>query len=225
MANIKLIETEDGSHSLVNLDLNEGYHSLRGARSESIHVFIEAGLKYLLEQKPAEKIHIFEVGFGTGLNAWLTYEYASHHPDTKFYYESIETLPLEREFYEKLNFSEDTIFQKMHEVSWGEQHVFGNFMLTKQHQSLQEYSVHEPKADLIYFDAFAPSKQPELWEKAMLEKCFRILAPEGVLVTYSAKGQLKRDLESLGFQVETLPGALGKKEMVRARKMNFVSPS
>ena len=224
MANIKLIETEDGSHTLVNLDLNEGYHSLKGARGESMHVFIEAGLRYFQKLKPANSISIFEVGFGTGLNAWLSYEYAAQNPNTKFYYESIETLPVEREIYEKLNFSEDTVFQSLHEVSWEEQHVFGNFLLTKKLQSLREFHVVDQAYDIVFFDAFAPSKQPEMWEKPMLEKCYQMLSPEGIFVTYSARGQVKRDLASLGFHVETLTGAMGKKEMVRARKTNQESP-
>lgn len=216
--NYKIITTEDGSHSLHNVELNESYHSLRGAMGESLHVFIEAGLKFIHQEKKIKNISVFEVGFGTGLNAWLTWQYAIEN-NLPVEYKSIETSPLSKDIYSGLNYGEPDKFFQLHECPWEKYVAFENFSLEKSNQSLEEIELHEVHFDLIYFDAFAPSKQPEIWSIENLEKCFRSLKPGGILVTYCAQGQFKRNLAALGFEVQTLPGALGKKEMVRGVKL------
>ena len=221
---IQIITTGDGSHSLLNTALNETYHSVHGARRESVHVFLKNGLEYFLEKNSKETIHIFEVGFGTGLNALLTAEFAQDRQQ-KISYTSIEAFPLSIEIVDRLNYPasdhEKGIFQKLHTVPWeGEASINDFFALKKIKTTLQQIQVRENSLDVIFFDAFAPSKQPELWEITMLEKVCRALTSGGIFTTYCAKGQLKRDLKSLGLFVETLPGPPGKKEMVRALKIS-----
>jgi len=217
---IEIIQTSDGSHSLLNTDLNETYHSHHGAVQESMHVFINHGLHFFLKDHPTEVARIFEVGFGTGLNVYLTIL----HCNSKVHYTSIEAFPLSDSIWLNLNYastqSEKEIFSKLHRAVWNEdQSISDNFTLRKLQTSLQLVDLTPAAFDVIYFDAFAPNKQPEMWEMPILEKVTRALVEGGVLVTYCAKGQLKRDLKSLGMQVETLTGPPGKKEMVRALKI------
>ncbi len=218
--NLSLVLTSDGSHSLLNKELNETYHSLHGAVQESLHVFIKMGLEFFLQQSRPEVVRIFEVGFGTGLNALLTSQFAITH-NVNVLYTSIEAYPLSKEVARQLNYatlSDDVgTFERLHSTAWGQElQVTSRFTLNKVHARLQE---HDPAPmDIIFFDAFAPAKQPEMWEPALLNKVCKALTPDGVFVTYSAKGQLKRDLRTLGLAVETLSGPPGKKEMVRAVK-------
>lgn len=221
---IQIITTGDGSHSLLNTALNETYHSVHGARRESLHVFIKNGLEYFIEKNSHETIQIFEVGFGTGLNALLAASFAESEKQ-KISYTSIEAFPLTNGIVDQLNYAESDrekeVFQKLHSALW-EQDVSVNdfFTLKKTKTTLQQIQLREKIFDVIFFDAFAPSKQPELWEIPMLEKVCRALRPDGIFTTYCAKGQLKRDLRSLGLLVETLAGPPGKKEMVRALKIS-----
>ncbi len=203
--NVKLITTSDGSHSLLNTELDETYHSRHGAVQESMHVFIRNGLEYL----PLDEVNIFEVGFGTGLNALLAAQSGK-----KINYTSIEAFPLEEEVYSQLNYEPKDLLLKLHRNSQLETR---NFKLNKIHTTLQSIQL-EPVYNIIFYDAFAPSKQPEMWELPMIEKACNALMPGGLFVTYCAKGQLKRDLKSLGMEVETLAGPPGKKEMVRGTK-------
>ena len=221
---IQIITTGDGSHSLLNTALNETYHSVHGAKRESVHVFIKNGLEYFLDKNSKETVQIFEVGFGTGLNALLTAGFAAGSQQ-KVSYTSIEAFPLSVEIVDQLNYPESdhekNIFQKLHTVPWEEEASINDFFtLKKIKTTLQQIQFRENSFDMIFFDAFAPSKQPELWEIDILEKVCRALKTGGVFTTYCAKGQLKRDLKSLGFLVETLPGPPGKKEMVRALKIS-----
>ena len=218
---VKIITTSDGSHSLLNETLNETYHSVHGAMQESVHVFIRNGLEYALS-KNSLPIAIFEVGFGTGLNALLTLQYAKTHQQ-KIHYTTIEPMPVAEEIWSRLNYSSvldlEEQYKALQNSEWEvEQTIAFNFSLLKLRVTLQQVDIREQSIDLVYYDAFAPSKQPELWELPMLEKMLTGLKPGGLLVTYCAKGQLKRDLKSLGLTVETLPGPPGKKEMVRATK-------
>lgn len=220
---IQIITTGDGSHSLLNTALNETYHSVHGARRESVHVFLKNGLEYFLEKNSTETIQIFEVGFGTGLNALLTAAFAEGQKQ-KAFYTSIEAFPLPTEIVSQLNYAESdyekNIFQKLHAVSWDEEVSINPFFtVQKIKTTLQEIQLHDNTFNVIFYDAFAPNKQPELWEIPMLGKVCRALKSGGVFATYCAKGQLKRDLKSLGLLVETLPGPPGKKEMVRALKI------
>jgi tRNA U34 5-methylaminomethyl-2-thiouridine-forming methyltransferase MnmC len=218
---LKIITTSDGSHSLLNEELNETYHSIHGAIQESAHVFIESGLEYA-EENFTTPVSIFELGFGTGLNALLTLRHSLQH-QKKIQYTSIEESPLREEIWSQLNYAPlinlTHEFEAMHRATWGtSQHITPDFSLLKLHATFQQFDIPYQRYELIYYDAFAPSKQPELWSYSILEKISHGLKPGGVIVTYCAKGQLKRDLASLGLIVETLPGPPGKKEMVRAVK-------
>jgi tRNA U34 5-methylaminomethyl-2-thiouridine-forming methyltransferase MnmC len=220
---IQIITTGDGSHSLLNTTLNETYHSVHGAKRESVHVFVKHGLEFFIERYPTDVVKIFEVGFGTGLNALLTAAFADAFKQ-KISYTSVEAFPLSSEIWTQLNYTETDndriLFSTIHSSPWEiENPVTDFFKLRKLKTTLQEISYDE-NFDLIYFDAFAPSKQPELWEISVLKKVYDALKTNGVFVTYCAKGQLKRDLKTLGFLVETLPGPPGKKEMVRALKIS-----
>ncbi len=223
--NFEIITTSDGSHSLLNTQLNETYHSIHGAIQESVHVFIKSGLEYLAQKNPQTEIKILEVGFGTGLNALLTLQYSLDHL-TKISYESLEAFPIAYETALQLNYPKalsflqaEKHFLQLHQSPWDEQvEISNSFSLYKRHAKLEEANLATEKFDLIYFDAFAPSKQPEMWELSILKKIERSMKSGGVLVTYCAKGQLKRDLRSLGLIVETLPGPPGKFQMVRALK-------
>lgn len=220
---LKIITTEDGSHSLYDEKLNETYHSTRGARGESMHVFIKEGLEYWQAKNKAKKVRILEVGLGTALNAFLTAQYAESY-QIKIHFTSFEPFPIKREIYEKLNFSQEIkgreLLLKIHKSEWEQEvELSSHFTLFKKAQRLEEL-VSSQKFDLIYFDAFAPSKQPEIWSLENIQKCYRQLEKGGILTTYCAQGQFKRNLLEAGFQVETLQGAMGKKEMVRAIKIN-----
>lgn len=218
---IEIITTADGSSSLLNVSLNETYHSVHGAIRESLHVFVQSGLMPLVRGDRAE-ISILEIGLGTGLNALLTLQHAGSHRKSVNYV-AIEPYPLSENILSGLNYPQALRladeYQAIHLSEW---HagipLTPYFTLSKEQATLQEAILGIHKFDLVYFDAFAPSKQPELWELPMLKKVVDAMKPGGVFVTYCAKGQLKRDLKSLALNVETLPGPPGKKQMVRASK-------
>ncbi|MEQ8626475.1 tRNA (5-methylaminomethyl-2-thiouridine)(34)-methyltransferase MnmD [Ekhidna sp.] len=218
---IKIITTEDGSHSLFDEELNETYHSTRGARGESMHVFIREGLEHWLSGNQTEEIRILEIGLGTGLNAFLTAQFAERHSQ-KIHFTSLEPFPIEKEIYENLNLyqseEERGLLLKIHESNWEqESKISSNFTLQKTKSKLEDFTTSN-SFHIIYFDAFAPSKQPEVWSLENLKKCFSLLDRGGILTTYCAQGQFKRNLIEGGFKVETLQGAMGKKEMVRGVK-------
>ncbi len=220
---IELRSTADGSHTLYNPQLDETYHSIHGAVQESMHVFIKAGLEYLLEIK--KDLWVLEVGLGTGLNAWLTIN-SVLHSDAKIHYVGVEPFPVEQSLVEKLNYPDylqsseyrSRLFYQLHKVEWEKFiNLTPQFEIRKMPYTLEDFR-SQWIFDLVYFDAFAPAKHPELWQKPMLQKIFDITAPGGILLTYSAKGQFKRDLKEVGWNVETLPGPPGKREMTRAVK-------
>jgi tRNA U34 5-methylaminomethyl-2-thiouridine-forming methyltransferase MnmC len=220
---IEVRSTRDGSHTLYNSDLDENYHSVHGAVQESIHVFIKAGLDYLLEIK--KDIWVLEVGLGTGLNAWLTLNEVLH-TDARIHYVGVEPFPIDQATVEQLNYPHflhsseyrSRLFYQLHQAAWEKfVQVTPEFELRKMPYTLEDFK-SQWIFDLIYFDAFAPSKHPDIWQKPMLQKLFDITAPGGILLTYCAKGQFKRDLKEIGWKVETLPGPPGKREMTRAVK-------
>jgi len=224
---VKIITTEDGSHSLFVPELNETYHSFHGAYRESVHVFMLYGLEAWYMKNPNRfPIRVFEVGFGTGLNAWLSMVWAEQYK-VPLLYHSIEPFPLEKEVYSRLNYTQvdPTIseyalyFNRLHQAPWNEGAVMSEYFNMKKDITTLEEAVLFP-ADVVLFDAFAPSKQPELWTKEMLDKVVDTMNPGGVFVTYCAQGQLKRNLKELGLEVETLPGPPGKKEMTRAWRLD-----
>ncbi len=222
MNQIHLIETKDGSSSLLNVSLNETYHSTHGAIQESKHVFIESGLKPFLIFKKSE-LSILEIGFGTGLNTLLTL-LATEQRSIKIYYETVEAFPLENDIIATLNYPKflhaENVFEKIHRSHWNEaEEIVANFKLNKRAIKLEEAVFEREKFDLIYFDAFAPAKQPELWELPILKKVAIAMKQNSIFVTYCAKGQVRRDLISLGLTVEKLPGPPGKREMLRAKKI------
>jgi tRNA U34 5-methylaminomethyl-2-thiouridine-forming methyltransferase MnmC len=217
----EIVITGDGSTTVYVPGLNEHYHSIHGAVAESRHVFIQNGLHYL-NKNP---ITIFEVGFGTGLNAFLSYQYSQHFNREVNYY-ALEKYPLDNKIVSCLNFpailaasvSDRAIYIMMHTTGWGKRIALTPcFTLCK---ILADLTVFCPdfNYDLIFFDAFSPDRQPEMWTGEVFEKLFNHLFPDGILVTYCAKGSIKRLLKSTGFQVETLAGPPGKREMIRASK-------
>ncbi len=221
MSDLTIITTSDGSHSLFNPLLNETYHSVHGAIQESQHVFIQQGLKYWLAHNPSKDIRILEIGFGTGLNAFLTL-LDLQNSGYRIYYESWEAFPLPIDLAVQLNYPIQLgaidVFAQLHQSEWNAfVSITPEFILYKRlGDILKDPLPGADSFDLIYYDAFAPSKQPQLWTFDVLKKVVDAMSPAGVWVTYCAKGQLKRDLKSLGLTVETLTGPPGKKEMVRA---------
>jgi tRNA U34 5-methylaminomethyl-2-thiouridine-forming methyltransferase MnmC len=215
--------TQDGSHTLFSEEFNEIYHSRRGAWQESKHVFIQSGLEYALQTKNALKI--LEIGFGTGLNAILTLEkvYQSNY---QIEYWGIEPLPVNLALIEQLNYQDfltnavfKDYFKQLHQVDWHKKNeLLPNFILQKIQINFEDWEAEENLFDLIYFDAFAPAKQPAMWQTEVFEKLYNLLISKGLLVTYCAKGQIKRAMKSVGFEVQTLPGPPGKREMIRAIK-------
>ena len=220
----EIVTTADGSHTILSNKFGVTYHSKYGAITESDHVFIKAGLDFLYPRK--NKIRVFEMGFGTGLNPILLMLYAKYHSG-HFSYLGIEKYPLPNSTVSKLNYNECLqlsddelqIFIAMH-ASNDFTHSFlqSEFSFEKRMIDLEEFSLPKQSIDLIFFDAFAPNSQSELWTPKILEKCFNMCAADSVLVTYCAKGQLRRDLQSVGFSVERIPGPPGKREMLRASK-------
>lgn len=223
--NLKLIITDDGSHSLYDEHLKETYHSSHGAFKEAIHVFMLYGLDSWVAEYPGKKpIRVFEVGFGTGLNAWLTLVWAEQNQIPVLYH-SIEPYPLSEEIYTQLNYGDqdDAIFhykpylQRLHKAAWNEGIVMSEyFNMKKENVTLDEVKLYP--TDVVFYDAFAPSKQPEMWSKELLEKVYQAMNPGAILTTYCATGQLRRDLKDVGFEVESHPGPPGKKEITRGWK-------
>lgn len=217
----EIIVTKDGSTTIYFPDINETYHSKFGAIIESNHVFIDMGLK-LFSDKP--EVSILEIGFGTGLNALLTIIESAKNKQNIFY-TGVDAYPVALTEIQQLNFVselnnqiEQELFDKMHTSNWDEQiKLTDHFNLTKKEQFFQQID-DQNVFDLIYFDAFGYRIEPELWSKTIFEKMYRALKPNGVLVTYACRSSIKLDMISIGFKVEKLPGAPGKREMLRASK-------
>ena len=219
MSDIEIIITGDGSNSLFNKSLNETYHSTHGALQESNHVFIKNGLHYFFENNDVSQVNILEVGFGTGLNALLTLQQAETL-GRSIHYTTIETNPLGVDVWSQLNYGSNDYqhdqFNRIHQAKWEkDESIDANFTILKRKISLQYVELAGSNYHIIYYDAFAPNKQPSMWTVDVLSKVVETMAERAVFVTYCAKGQLKRDLASLGLRVETLQGPPGKKEMVR----------
>ncbi|MFN4298681.1 MAG: tRNA (5-methylaminomethyl-2-thiouridine)(34)-methyltransferase MnmD [Thermaurantimonas sp.] len=220
----QLAETKDGSSTLINTQLQQSYHSMHGAIQESMHVFIKEGLLYYLEKFPNQNIEIFEMGYGTGLNAMLTYVETSKH-QVYVVYKAAELFPIQSELAKKLNYidllglteSQFTSFHTFDTKSFS--YVSANFKIELLKTPFEIYQPTENSIDLIYFDAFSPSAQPELWTIEAMDKCYKMLRSPGVWVTYSAKGAVRRALREVGFQVQKIPGPPGKREMLRALKI------
>ena len=219
----ELLKTGDGSTTLHLPKWNEQYHSKHGAIQEALHVFIEHGFQYFYNQETPSSIAVLEIGFGTGLNALLTYLASKEKDALHVDYTGLEAYPVALNEIETLNFAEQLGISKseyttLHSGVWEEAEVISDrFNLTKKNIRFEDFTSSED-FDLIYFDAFGPRVQPELWETAIFEQMFAALKPNGVLVTYSAKGEVRRTMQRVGFTVERLPGPPGKREMLRAVK-------
>ena len=216
----RIFVTADGSHSMFSKEHGVSYHSKHGAIQETQHVFIDAA--YHFKSSHQNQLSILEIGFGTGLNAFMTW-LESEKNNHQIQYTAIEAFPISMEEATNLNYAEslqqDTSkFLKLHQSPWGETISLNhNFSFTKNKIKFEELEFRD-QFDIIYFDAFAPNAQPELWEISILQKMFDALKKDGVLTTYCAKGVVKRTLKSVGFIIEAIPGPPGKREMTRAIK-------
>lgn len=215
----QLVITADGSTTIHLPEWNENYHSKHGAIQEAMHVFIKMGLSLFYD---CNEVSILEIGFGTGLNAYLTL-LNSQDKNLHIYYEGVEAYPVSNEevahcnFPNQLNYSRD-IFDKIHQVSWEVPTAINDeFTLNKRKLYFNQISA-DNQFNLIYFDAFGPRVQPELWTVLQFQILFKALKKQGILVTYSAKGSVRRALQEVGFNVERLAGPPGKREMLRATK-------
>ncbi len=214
----EILITSDGSSTIHLPDWNEQYHSKNGSINETYHVFINNGLKEVKH----DEVTILEIGFGTGLNCFITFLEAKK----RINYIGVEAYPVTADEVEKMNFisvlnaeKESDIFKKMHDVSWEKQHQITNmFFLEKRKQFFEDIN-DKNTFDLIYFDAFGARVQPQLWTVEIFKKMFKALKENGILVTYSAKGSVRRAMQEVGFVVERLPGPPGKREMLRAKKI------
>lgn len=213
----EIVQTADGSSTIFLPEIGEHYHSTYGAVQESMHVFLSSGL----EKCSKTPLTIFEVGFGTGLNALLTAD--SHWAkEKKIHYITVEKYPVSETIWQQLQFpsGEPSLFEALHRSVWeAKTPIHHGFDLQKLQRDLLTIDFRQlPLFDLIYFDAFSPDKQPELWSLAVFEKLYRQCNPEAVLVTYCAKGQVRRNMQQAGFVAERLPGPPGKREMLRGVK-------
>lgn len=223
MTKRKAITTADGSTTLFDPDSGEHFHSMNGAIEESMHVFIENGLKLVMTQRP--KIKILEFGFGTGLNALLTYK-SVLTSGMVCDYTSLDAFPLSHFEVSQLNFCHnqellpfETVFKQMHESEWAHfQSIDPNFRLKKIEIDFRAFKSPPDRFNLIYFDAFSPVVQPELWSVQIFNEVYNCLETNGILVTYSANGLVKRALRESGFTVKRLSGPPGKRHMILAIK-------
>ena len=219
--NLELVNTYDGSNSLKNLIINDSYHSKYGAINESKHIFINNGLKRISKKK----IRVLEIGFGTGLNALLTQLYCDKKKQNIIYH-TIDNLPLKKDTYSSLNYCDQLkidkdIFLKIHNSLWENEIELSNFFVLKKINCDFTKKLFNEKYDLIYFDAFSPSKQPEMWVLDNFKKLYNCLNRNGVLITYSSKGDVKRTIKEVGFNVFSVEGPTGKREITLACKNWF----
>lgn len=215
----EVIRTADGSNTIFIPEMDENYHSGHGALQEALHVFIMNGLRKLSDHN---EIAVFEMGFGTGLNALLSLIESEQKP---IHYVGIEAYPVEEELITQIGYEEfvdpkyHSLFHKMHAVSWNEKHALTpHFSFEKLLEKIELHNPREGSFDIVFYDAFGPRAQAAMWNPDILEKMYRMLKSGGFLVTYCAKGQVKRDLKALGFTVEAVPGPPGKREMTLAWK-------
>jgi tRNA U34 5-methylaminomethyl-2-thiouridine-forming methyltransferase MnmC len=214
--------TGDGSVTIHIPEWDEQYHSKHGAIQEAQHVFIQTGLRYFCALSQAQDLVILEIGFGTGLNAFLT-SLEAEELERNITYDGVEAYPVSSEEVRALNYAEmlgivDTSFLKLHAVPWETpQAITSKFNLNKQQKRFKDIT-NTDRYHLIYFDAFGARVQPELWTEEIFSIMFAALKEDGVLVTYAAKGSVRRAMQAVGFKVERLPGPPGKREMLRTTK-------
>ena len=220
MKEINIEVTEDGSHTLYLPEMDEHYHSTHGAVQESEHVYIQTGLRECAKKQ----LNILEIGFGTGLNALLTYRYAKTNNLEIFYY-TTELFPLEERFVKQFNYVENEdekeFFQRLHQCEWEKEvQLTPEFTIFKNHTDItsEDSLQSSKKINLVYFDAFGPDKQPEMWDERIFHHIYNMCNDAAILATYCAKGEVRRRMQRAGFLVERLPGPPGKREILRGRK-------
>ncbi len=220
---VEIIPTEDGSATLYTEQFDEHYHSIHGAEQESQLIYLTYGLEHRLQSLAVEhtdSVQILEMGFGTGLNAWLTL-LKSLDLKQKVHYTTIEKFPIDLAVAEGLGYAkteeEKSLFLKLHQAEWGRD-VFINeyFTIHKRAEDLLDYKADEDCFDVIYFDAFSPNRQPELWAEEVFQYLAKIGKQGAVLTTYCAMGEVRRRLQRSGFVMERLAGPVGKREVLRA---------
>lgn len=242
----QIVETADGSNSVIAEQFGVTYHSRHGAVQETQHVFMQAALyekmEMLKDLTPRPKLHILEMGFGSGLNALMTCLEAFKR-EWQIHYTTLEAYPIPPEIARKVGhgayfgaikekyFSENsvtkttlnpnTLFQDLHDIEWNKVVTLHSFFSFEKRDTPLENFENTNFADIVFFDAFAPQSQPELWDKNSMQKIYNILKIDGLMTTYCAQGEFKRTLKSIGFKVEPLPGPIGKREMTRARKLRL----
>jgi tRNA U34 5-methylaminomethyl-2-thiouridine-forming methyltransferase MnmC len=217
--------TEDGSHSIYSEQFGVAYHSTHGAIQETQHIFIEAALRYFTQKNSVDKVKILDIGFGTGLNVFMTFLEAQNQ-GFEIDLTTVEAYPLSISTAEQLNYAQllnvpqlDLLLKQLHTLSWTEKHALSDtFSFQKLLLDFKEIDF-EDAFDIIYYDAFSPDAQPELWESEILQRMYDALKNGGILTTYCAKGSFKRALKSVGFQVENIAGPRGKREITRAFKI------
>lgn len=214
---MKLIQTDDGSHTIYLPSIDETYHSTFGAIQESVYIFIDAALR----KCPKQEIELLEIGFGTGLNAYLTMLYAEHNK-IKTNYHTLELFPIDDNLVSELNFgsllSNRHYFLALHSADWGEAVTISQHFTITKHKVDFTQAISLPHYDICYFDAFSPDKQPDMWQSSRFELLYAYGNPNATLTTYCAKGQVRRNMQKVGFVVERLPGPKGKREILRATK-------
>ncbi|MBL0308336.1 MAG: tRNA (5-methylaminomethyl-2-thiouridine)(34)-methyltransferase MnmD [Bacteroidetes bacterium] len=226
---MKIITTGDQSHTIYSEEFQDTYHSTHGAIRESKHVYIQQGFDYRIadckEKTDNVTLRILEVGFGTGLNVLLTL-LETDRQKVSVNYTTLESSPLSLETIHGLNYADllgcdcYQSYQTLHLCAWNEPHPIKNhFTFTKTRCSVLEYTAPDETFDIIYFDAFSPTTQPELWTDKMMRKMFAFTAPKGILVSYCSKVSFQKSLQSAGFRIEKIPGPPGKREMIRAHKV------
>lgn len=221
----QIITTSDGSTTIHLPEWNESYHSRHGAIQESKHVFINTGLKHWLNQTKTMPVNILEIGFGTGLNCFLTVLESSKR-NSSIDYTGVEAYPITEEEIKQLNYCSTVeynenklIFENIHQAKWNEDTpITPQFKLFKRLDKIENIE-DTNRYDIIYFDAFGAQVQPELWTETIFKKMHNALKSGGILVTYAAKGSVRRSMQAAGFQTERLPGPPGKREMLRATKL------
>ena len=218
--NCEILITSDGSHTLFVPEIDECYHSTHGAIQESRHIFIEAGLNHCSKLE----INILEIGFGTGLNAFLAFLEAEKN-GLKIRYTTLEKYPVTSEKSDLLNYpsiivpSKQNIFEKMHKCKWNESIKLTDFFQLEKIKCDFAHFEHNSNYDLVFFDAFSPEKQPEMWTQEQFQKIYAHCNSGAILTTYCAKGIVRRALQNAGFEVERLPGPPGKREILRGLKI------
>ncbi|GGG35179.1 hypothetical protein GCM10011344_39970 [Dokdonia pacifica] len=224
----EIIITGDGSKTIHIPEWDEQYHSKHGAIQEAQHVFLNMGLHHYISHPLFQKdttVAILEMGFGTGLNALLTF-FDAQKTQTSIQYTGVEAYPISPEEVKAMDYvsllkeeGAQHIYNQLHTTSWeSQQEIAPSFQLTKREQRFEDI-IDQDAFDLVYFDAFGARVQPELWGEAIFKKMYTALREKGVLVTYAAKGSVRRAMQAVGFEVERLPGPPGKREMLRATKI------